>query len=309
MTFFQTIDEQFPVRRTRAQKDAFLSWAVKQAGQMGYTARTETVGKKSVSRNLIIGSPAEAEVVYTAHYDTPTNKLFPSLVFPKNIPLFLLYTLGVTVVLLAIAFGAAALVSLLPVKRLVVIAMFLCVYVGLLLLMSYGPANQHNRNDNTAGVAALLTLMAQLPESARTRVAFILFDNKEQGCGGSKDYAKQHVQAAYTQLTVNFDGIGVGETFFTIASPLAQKTDFYPRLKEGFRDGDGFRVQHLGSTGRMLRGDDHTFKLGIGVMACKRKKGIGYYIPSLHTRHDTEAREENIAFLAKSMAALWQEEA
>lgn len=192
-------------------------------------------------------------MVYTAHYDTPTNKLFPSLVFPKNIPLFLLYTLGVTVVLLAIAFGAAALVSLLPVKRLVVIAMFLCVYVGLLLLMSYGPANQHNRNDNTAGLAALMTLMEQMPESGRSRVAFILFDNKEQGCGGSKDYAKQHVQAAYTQLTVNFDGIGVGETFFTIASPLAQKTDFYPRLKEGFRDGDGFQVQHLGSTGRMLR--------------------------------------------------------
>ncbi len=59
----------------------------------------------------------------------------------------------------------------------------------------------------------------------------------------------------------------------------------------------------------MLRGDDHTFKLGIGVMACKRKKIIGYYIPGLHTRHDTEAREENIAFLAKSMAAMWQEEA
>ena len=309
MSVFNEIDEKFPVRHSRAQKDAFLSWAVKQASAMGYSAHTETIGKKNVSRNLVIGTPSEAEVVYTAHYDTPSNMVFPSLIFPKNLPLAWLYTIGVSLLLLLISFGAAVLAAQLPVKRLVVLLTFLCVYVALLLLSAYGPANKHNRNDNTAGLAALLEMMAQVPEASRSRVAFILFDNKEHSCGGSKDYAKQHVQAAYTQLTINFDNIGVGETFFTAASPLAQKTEFYERLKTEFHDGDGFAVQHLCSRGRMLRSDDHTFKLGIGVMACKRKKGIGYYIPSLHTRHDTQADEKNIAFLAKSMAAMWQEEA
>ena len=309
MSVFNEIDEKFPVRHSRAQKDAFLSWAVKQASAMGYSAHTETIGKKNVSRNLVIGTPSEAEAVYTAHYDTPSNMVFPSLIFPKNLPLAWLYTIGVSLLLLLISFGAAVLAAQLPVKRLVVLLTFLCVYVALLLLSAYGPANKHNRNDNTAGLAALLEMMAQVPEASRSRVAFILFDNKEHSCGGSKDYAKQHVQAAYTQLTINFDNIGVGETFFTAASPLAQKTEFYERLKTEFHEGDGFAVQHLCSRGRMLRSDDHTFKLGIGVMACKRKKGIGYYIPSLHTRHDTQADEKNIAFLAKSMAAMWQEEA
>ena len=47
-----------------------------------------------------------------------------------------------------------------------------------------GKANRHTANDNTSGVAAVMELMARLPEEQRSKAAFILFDNEEKGMLG-----------------------------------------------------------------------------------------------------------------------------
>lgn len=309
MDYLQEIDSRFPIRKSRAQKDAFLAWARGQAAALGYSAKVEELGRASQQRNLVIGNVRQAEMVFTAHYDTPSNMVLPNLMVPRNLPLFWLYQLGVVALLLLISLGAMLGMQALSGSVEAATAAFFTVYFGLLLLMILGPANRHNRNDNTSGVAAVFSLMAAMAPSQREKAAFILFDNEEKGKLGSKAYAKEHVQAGYTAVVVNFDCVGTGDHILTVAGKLARKTPQYARLCQALTDGDGFRVHHFPALGSAMNSDHKSFKCGIGVCACRRARGVGFYTPYIHTRRDTQGRSENIDFLAARLAALWPEEA
>ena len=100
-----TILARFQVRKTRRQKAAFLEWAVAQAVRAGYPAHIErgTFG----SRNLVIGSPQEADVVFAAHYDTCAKLPFANLCAPKNLPVFLLLHALIIIFVFVPEFGIA----------------------------------------------------------------------------------------------------------------------------------------------------------------------------------------------------------
>ena len=93
----------------------------------------------------------------------------------------------------------------------------MAVYWVLLLVMMFGPANPSNANDNTSGVAAILETMARIPEENRSKTAFILFDNEEKGCRGSKAYAKAHPAVKNERLVIN---LGVGAVILLAAGAL-----------------------------------------------------------------------------------------
>lgn len=308
MDYLQAIDEQFPIRKTRAQKDAFLTWGRKSAAALGYTARVEPLGKHGQHRNLVIGDVSAAEVVFTAHYDTPANMVLPNLMLPRNLPLFLLYQVGMVALLMAFGLMAALAMQALTGSARAAQVTFLAVYFGLLLLMLLGPANRHNRNDNTSGVATIFRLMERMPRGQREKAAFILFDNEEKGKLGSSAYAKEHVRAGYTAVVVNLDCVGVGEHVLTIASALARKTEAYGRLCQALRSGGGYEVHHFPSLGSAMNSDQKSFKCGIGICACRRARGVGFYTPYIHTRRDTAGRVENIDFLAEGLAGMWADE-
>ena len=116
---------------------------------------------------------------YVAYYDTPANNVLPNIMMPRNIPLFLLYQIFVVCVLLIISFAAMALGAWIAPGTQLPMLLYLVVYFGLLMLLMRGPANKHNANDNTSGVAAVFSLMASLPAEERRKAAFILFDNEE----------------------------------------------------------------------------------------------------------------------------------
>lgn len=305
MDYLQMIDERFPIRKTRAQKDAFLTWGRETAASLGYTARVEPLGKRGQHRNLVMGDVSAAEVVFTAHYDTAANMVLPNLMLPRNLPLFWLYQLGVVALLLGISLAAALGVQALTGSAKASLAAFMAAYFGLLLLMLLGPANRHNRNDNTSGVATIFRLMEQMPRAQREKAAFILFDNEEKGKLGSRAYAREHVRAGYTAVVVNLDCVGVGEHVLTIASALARRTAAYTRLCQALQSGDGFQVRHFPSLGSAMNSDHKSFKCGIGVCACCRARLVGYYTPFIHTRRDTVGRRENIDFLATRLAGMW----
>lgn len=305
MDYLQMIDERFPIRKTRAQKDAFLTWGRETAASQGYTARVEPLGKRGQHRNLVMGDVSAAEMVFTAHYDTAANMVLPNLMLPRNLPLFWLYQLGVVALLLGISLAAALGVQALTGSAKASLAAFMAAYFGLLLLMLLGPANRHNRNDNTSGVATIFRLMEQMPRAQREKAAFILFDNEEKGKLGSRAYAREHVRAGYTAVVVNLDCVGVGEHVLTIASALARRTAAYTRLCQALQSGDGFQVRHFPSLGSAMNSDHKSFKCGIGVCACRRARLVGYYTPFIHTRRDTVGRRENIDFLATRLAGMW----
>ena len=192
MDFINEIVSRFPIRKRPEQKQAFRDWALQQAAALGYSARVEALGRKQDQQNIVIGSPAEAQVIFTAHYDTPARGFLPNLMIPRNVPLFILYQMAVVGVLLVISFALAIGAGLLTRQPAVAGAVWYVVYFGLLFMMLMGPANKNNVNDNTSGVASVFALMERLPAEVRDRAAFILFDNEEKGLLGSKAYAKEH---------------------------------------------------------------------------------------------------------------------
>ena len=40
-----------------------------------------------------------ARVIFTAHYDTPSNMVLPNLIIPRNLPLYFAYQFGVILLL------------------------------------------------------------------------------------------------------------------------------------------------------------------------------------------------------------------
>ena len=55
MNFLQELLEKYQVRKTNAQKEAFLSWAQAQCKGMGYAARVEENKGSKLCRNLVAG--------------------------------------------------------------------------------------------------------------------------------------------------------------------------------------------------------------------------------------------------------------
>ena len=168
MSYLQDITARFPVRKRDEEKEAFRKWAVAQGKILGYSARVEELARGRHC-NVVFGSPEHAQVIYTAHYDTPARLPIPNLMTPRNIPMFALYQLGIILVLLlaaAIAFVGAQLLMRNASLSLIIA---LVVYYALLLLMIAGPANPNNANDNTSGVAAVLETMARMPKEQRER--------------------------------------------------------------------------------------------------------------------------------------------
>ena len=301
MTIHEQIMAQFPIRKTAAQKEAFRAWALEKAGEAGWAARVEESARGG-HKNVVIGDPEHAAVVFTAHYDTPANMVLPNLMLPRNIPLFLCYTIALVTLMLVIGGAFAALVyALTRVEALMELA-FLVVYMGLLLLMLLGPANRHNANDNTSGVAAVLSLMAAIPEAHRGRAAMILFDNEEKGCLGSKGYARDHQQLQYTRLVINLDCVGVGEHVLVISNKLARKCTGYNLMERSLAETEGRTAHFFDSRGSVGSSDHKSFKCGVAVFACRRLPVVGFYTPWIHTKRDTVCEQANLDFLTEGFA-------
>ena len=106
------------------------------------------------------------------------------------------------------------------------------VFFCLLMLMLLGPANRNNANDNTSGVAAVMEIMARLPEEERSKAAFILFDNEEKGLLGSAGYAAQHKGVKEKGLIINLDCVGDGENILFFANKKTRALPQYALLQE-----------------------------------------------------------------------------
>ena len=299
------IDNRFPVRNSDAQKEAFRDYVLQETGSIGYFASVEMQGCTKPSqqrRNIVIGSPENARVVFTAHYDTPRRALFPNLMIPMNPVLKYIVAFIPVLAMLAVAVGAAfgvrALTGLQGVPgRLVTVGVYAAVYIGLFFLLLRGPANQHNRNDNTSGTAAVLTLAEKLAGAAG--IAYILFDDEEKGKKGSKAYAIYRPEVKSGRLIVNMDCVGNGEQFIAGATEAAMNDPAFPALSAAL-EGIGAIVS---SSGKVSMNSDHkNFDKSVGICACSHSKIIGWYTGRIHTANDTVASPENIEKLTGALA-------
>lgn len=305
----QTVLEKYQVRKTKNQKTAFIDYVQHTAAAEGYECHTEP--GYFGARNIVVGNPDQARVIYTAHYDTCARLPFPNFITPKNIGIYLLYQLALTVILLGIptllTVGIAALLSLTAVSESL---RFLILYYGWLLfilvemgLVMAGPANPHTVNDNTSGVITLLDIMQTLPTDLRGHVAFIFFDLEEMGLFGSAGYASKHKSIRKNTLLLNFDCVSDGDTILFALRGGAKK--YTSAIESAFRDTDTLHADVV-SKGVFYPSDQANFTRGVGVAALKKSKRGLLYMDRIHTKHDTVYQEENIAYLTDGAVKLAQ---
>lgn len=309
MSIIETLVEKFPVRKTKAQKAAFREWAVAWAQEQGYAAQVES-GKSLVEcHNVVVGDPETADVVFTAHYDTPAVMPLPNFITPCNVPVWLLYQVVMSVVMLAGAFILGAVLGWLG-GYISPIAGFWCGYFGTMtlmiitiVLMMAGPANRNNVNDNTSGVAAVMELMQRLPAEQRDKVAFILFDNEEKGLLGSSAYASDHKTVKKEKLLINMDCVGDGENILFFANKKTRKLPCFPALEAAMQaqEGRSYVMNRMESC--VYPSDQANYKLGVAVCACNKMKIVGYYCDKIHTKKDTVCEQVNLDFLAGGLAS------
>lgn len=307
MTIREEIDGQHPVRKTKEQKSAFEKWVMARMRRMGYSPYIDGMnGKDKLKhRNIIVGDPQNAKLIVSAHYDTAATMGIPDWRIPRNLPVYLLFQgiilLGMLLLSLLVGTG----LGLLTQSGDVLILTFFGMYMLLMLLMMFGKENKHNVNDNTSGVAALLETMQRLSPEVRENVAFILFDNQETGCRGSKWYGKQHVEIQTMQLLVDLNCVGDGEHFVISVPKMAEGKDEYAPLRESLEKHITDAGLHAGFFRRITvrgAGDYRRFVCGLGVSAYHQSAGIGYLMGRVHTSRDTVCDQKNLDALSAGLA-------
>lgn len=294
------IMEDFQVRKSKKQKEAFRAWL---CGELEAAGCAPKVEEGFAAKNVVAGDPDTAKVIFSAHYDTCAVLPIPNFITPRNmlfyicyqlllvIPLFLVVAVVEGILLaLTVELHSPVLLPLMPVTSIA-----LCIFFVWWIID--GPANRHTANDNTSGVITLLETALAMPEADREEVCFVFFDNEEKGLFGSAAFTKAHKKAKKETLNINFDCVSDGDFI-----------QFFPgkRLKR-----DGAALEQIGEAfaGRgkkrteVVRGfgfypsDNASFKRGVGVCALKHNKIVGYYMNRIHTARDTVFEEENIELL------------
>jgi len=303
MKYLEFLNETFRVRRTAEQKKAFREYVLEEVNKTGILeAKVETTGNKK-NENVVIGDPLTAKVVCTAHYDTPMRAPFPNIMIPRNRLVFWLYqfvpVLFVLAVSLGIPFGIDALLYDLSMQETMLI--FLTLYYALYFGLFRGAKNPNNFNDNTSGVAVILSVVASLNAEQAKEVAFILFDNEEKGKKGSKAYFNDHKDVMKDKFLVNFDCVANGEHVVFVAMEEAQKKEDYERLQKSFAPNETYQTYFYPAKTSESNSDYKNFPCGVGCMACRQTKGGMLYTPYIHTAKDVAAKQENITFISDCM--------
>lgn len=283
--------QNWQVRKSKAQKLAFIEMMQRQIPGL----RVEEGGFPRC-RNLVLGDVETAKVVFTAHYDTCARLPFPNFITPKNLLVYIAYSLLISLLFLALMFGLAILlmqwIGLGGWMLGMVLGMAAMLYVFML-----GPANTHTVNDNTSGVLTLVETIRSMREEERKGCAFVFFDHEENGLLGSGTFASQHKKQMKNKLLVNFDCVSDGNHFLFVSSGKARKR-YGEMLRAAFAEMEGKTLYFESTRSAFYPSDQANFPLGVGVAAMRKKRGLGLYMSRIHTEKDTVLQEENIAYFA-----------
>lgn len=306
MTHLDYLNANYPMRRTKEQKKAFQKHVIESLQAKGVTAKIEKT-QDGKNQNIVVGDLLTAKAVFTAHYDTPGRALFPNVMIPRNQALFWAYQFVPILVLLAIMFVVGAIVGIAWIlitgdfdERVTFVAMLLGYYVGFYLMFFAFP-NKNNYNDNTSGVATLLSIIDKLSAEQLRETAFIFFDNEEKGKKGSKAYFNDHKAEMKDKLVINFDCVANGKNIVFIAKPEAEKLPSYSALCQSFPHANGFETAFYPKKGSQSNSDYLNFPCGVGCMACKKSKKGLLYAPYIHTKKDVVVDNANIEFLVEGV--------
>ena len=288
------IFEQYQTRKTKEQKTEFIEMLTRELEAEGHQVKVETAGRFK-SRNIIVGDLEKCEIVLGAHYDTAPVLPFPNFLAPKNILVYVLFILGLTVIMSIIETAMLEFILMVTDSFL---AAFLAPWIFLIVILVClfcGKANTHTANDNTSGVITLVE--ALYDRELAGKVCCVFFDHEEIGLFGSSAFAKKHKELMKDKLLFNFDCVSDGDTIMLVVSRAAMRQR--DLLEQAFSAEPESRKQFLvtKSTTTLYPSDQMNFKTNVGVAAFKRNKLFGYYMDRIHTKRDVIFEEENIEMI------------
>ena len=295
--------EQFPIRKTNAQKQGFRNDVESYAKQLGYPCKIEKGNRGT--QNIVIGDPESAKYPITAHYDTPASIGLPNIITPKNLLFYLFWQIFIVglLIVLAVVVGYSVWYFT-QVDRLAFLAGYI-VYMAILLLMMFGPANKNNANDNTSGVVTVLETVRTLPENLRSKVCFVLFDMEERGLVGSALYRKSHKSATDNQLILNLDCVGDGDEIVMFPTKKLRKDENTMAFLDQISGESGIKSISLHKKGfYVYPSDQRNFPKGVGIAAFRRSKILGLYCDKIHTKRDTTLDQTNVNILRAALTTL-----
>lgn len=291
---------QFPVRKTKPQKQAFRDAVQSYAESLGYPSKVEEGGRGC--RNVMFGDPDKAEILVTAHYDTPAVSLFSNSIAPTNFLITVLKSIPLMAAFMLMGYYGGFCLG--KGKILLGLGLFLIPF-SFLFLLRRGPQNKHNANDNTSGVVTVLEIMRSLLPAHREKVCFVLFDLEEAGLIGSANYRKAHKKLSEKQLVLNLDCVGDGDEIWFFPSKKLKKDANKMAMLKRCSGWFGPKCIRIHEKGFSQYPSDHVhFPYGVGIGAFHRKQGVGPYLPRIHTDKDTVLDETNVNILRACIATL-----
>jgi len=293
-------------RFNKEEKTQFLEYAKQRFMDLGYNDSDILIQKSFFGgRNLIIGSP-DANIIITAHYDTPARNGRIALPFFNIFGMKLSSVLSLVYMIPLLYFLHLPSIFAQNFRFGVAIEFYirnLWIFLFLAALMLF--RNKHNHNDNTSGcvgVYGLATLISENPE-LKSKCAFILFDNEEKGLFGSIAYAswrKRNYPGKSDFRVYNLDCIGVGDILLIAAKQNSPAWKLLPELSEFF-ESSGINTVHRTSNVFGFMGDHASFDWGVVFTFVKNAKLTGLYIPNIHTSKDTVLNIEPIEYLCATI--------
>lgn len=289
----------FPVRKTKKQKQAFREAVQSYAEQLGYPCTVESGSLGS--RNLVIGNAEQADYLVTAHYDTCARLPIPNFLTPCNFWPFLLWQVVLVLLILGICILMGLGVGFLTGSGAIGSWCGYLMIWAILALMLIGPANPSNANDNTSGVVTLLEIAKSMPGNQRKKVCFVLFDLEEAGLIGSASYRKAHKSQTDRQMVLNLDCVGDGDYLTLFPTKRLKKdrkrlTSLYKAC--GYFGKKSILVHEQGFS--FYPSDQANFPYGVGICALN-KRGKTLYLSRIHSKKDTILERTNVNLLRAAL--------
>lgn len=291
--FSRHILNGFQCRKKKAQKTAFINLI-----KSYYQDAIIEEGGFGKNRNIVIGNVDTAKVIFTAHYDTCAQAPVPNIIFPKNFLFSLLYGIIIALPFIIGAYPVYLILDYFTGNFTLSYYTYASLAIFLLLVVFYiGKPNEHTANDNTSGVVTVLETIAKLPPEQRSKCAFVLFDNEENGLLGSAFFRKKHKAVLKNKLIVNIDCVGDGEHIFFVSNKKARKY-FGDIFSSSFNGAELKNIRFEKSANTFYPSDQMGFPINIAVAALKKKPVIGYYLDKIHTKKDMNCDEINIDIIS-----------
>jgi len=293
---------EFNVRKSRSQKRRFIEVLTQALTDEGHTIRVEETKGLIHNRNIVVGDIEHAEVICTAHYDTPAALPLPNFIAPKNLLVTVLYQIFLAFFIIIPVYCLSLLILVFLEEPTWALFLFCTLTVLLLYLLINGPANKSNCNDNTSGTITLIEILNKLSPDKRSKVACVFFDNEEKGLIGSQKFSQRHSMQLSGKLIVNFDCVSDGDTLLMVGNRLARKNaKLSQTFTSSFKNDSGKEILF---TSAFFPSDHMHFRknMTIAIGAMRKSKWFGLYLSKIHTSRDVVFDEKNIEILSDGMS-------